>query len=165
MTEITTRLSEIDREHLDHLYGFGEPLVMIEVFGSVARGEQTPRSDLDVIMVVNETEFKWWMRMVTEYLGHFGRAFSNADFYVAAKYARLQAAAIVFATYPDVFSASSESRTPDVFLFPANWRDRLDTLQKMGRHSDPNFMANVARDALRYDPETELLLGPVYTVG
>lgn len=35
----------------------------------------------------------------------------------------------------------------DVFVFPHDWRDRLDELQNAFPHEDPNFMANIARDA------------------
>lgn len=35
----------------------------------------------------------------------------------------------------------------DIFIFPLNWRKRLDELQGALPHSDPQFMHNIARDA------------------
>ena len=37
----------------------------------------------------------------------------------------------------------------DIFVFPSTWRERLNQLQKDIPHSDPNFMQNIARDAVR----------------
>ncbi len=36
----------------------------------------------------------------------------------------------------------------DLFLFPTNWRHRLGELQDALPHSDPNFMCNIAVDAV-----------------
>lgn len=35
----------------------------------------------------------------------------------------------------------------DIFLFPKNWKDRLDELQHALPHSDPEFMKKLALDA------------------
>lgn len=36
----------------------------------------------------------------------------------------------------------------DIFLFPPDWRERLDELQEALPHTDPDFMRNIARDAI-----------------
>ena len=37
----------------------------------------------------------------------------------------------------------------DIFVFPPDWRDHLRVLQEDLPHRDPNFMENIARDAVR----------------
>ena len=37
----------------------------------------------------------------------------------------------------------------DIFVFPPNWRDKLDQLQEDLPNKDPNFMQNIARDAVK----------------
>jgi predicted nucleotidyltransferase len=37
----------------------------------------------------------------------------------------------------------------DLFVFPPNWRARLDYLQSSLPHKDPNFMHNISNDAFR----------------
>ncbi|MGB2787218.1 MAG: nucleotidyltransferase domain-containing protein [Candidatus Saccharimonadaceae bacterium] len=154
-----------DLHQIQYLASFGGPVQWVEVFGSIARGSGGESSDLDVILVVDDETASKWAENVIKRLGYFGRAFSNSDFYDSAKHARLDVAAEILGTVPEAIYLLWYMRNIDIFLFPPDWRDHLDELQRIGRHSDPMFMQNVARDALRYDPETELLLGPVYTVG
>ena len=37
----------------------------------------------------------------------------------------------------------------DLFLFTDDWRERLDYYQEALPHEDPNFMRNIARDAIK----------------
>ncbi len=37
----------------------------------------------------------------------------------------------------------------DIFVFPLEWREYLDVLQKALPHEDPNFMKNIAKDAVK----------------
>lgn len=155
-----------DLRQIQYLASFGEPVRSVEVFGSIARGNGGEFSDLDVILVVDDETASKWTEDVKKRLGYFGMAFSNGGFYDSAKDARLEIAAEILGTVPEaMFESPWYVRTIDVFLFPPDWRDRLDELQIIGQHSDPTFMQNVALDALRYDPKLELLLGAVYTVG
>lgn len=154
-----------DLRQIQYLASFGEPVQSVEVFGSISRLERGEFSDLDVILVVDSETASKWAEDVKKRLGYFGLAFSNGGFYDSAKDARLEIAAEILGTVPEAMYLPQYTRDIDIFLFPPNWRDRLDELQVIGRHSDPEFMQNVALDAVRYDPELELLIGAVYTVG
>lgn len=115
----------------------------VELFGSSARGHAQINSDFDLIVIVDEEVFEQWIKMVT---------LDNVDqnFYGSLKSDRLRVAAFLLGAY---WLEQGWPQVLDVFLFPANWQERLGEIQDRGRHSDTDFMANVARDAVRFDPE------------
>lgn len=123
----------------------------VEVFGSVARGQEG--NDLDLILVCDEETSKLFTELVeTEAkisrLPHTGR-------YHGYALTRSNIAELVLA--PDICdennqfeAALAESEVGiDIFIFPPDWRNRLDELQGRMEHDDPKFMAKIAKDARR----------------
>lgn len=130
----------------------------VEIFGSVARGEAKPGSDIDLIVVPHYSHIAaTWATLV----GHqcdgvsyasatprnevFRRIF-DVDLDTPPFAYRWEAARGMLGL-PD---ASLAARV-DVFVFPPDWRNKLDELQLILSHTDPEFMQNIARDALRYN--------------
>lgn len=110
----------------------------VEFFGSTARGDDTVTSDLDVIVSVDEATFLRWMRSVTF-------KDEGCNFYGSQKVDRLEAASVCLGT--GHWLVEGWKGVLDIFLFPENWKERLNELQEYGRHTDPQFMHKIVKDA------------------
>lgn len=119
----------------------------ILLFGSVARGEQSSASDIDLIITVNDHVYDRWQEALREM---DPSCFATS---VAAKQARLEAASIALCQ-PFVYNSYHMSPI-DLFLLPVNWKSRLDELQTSCGFDDPLFMQNVAKDAESFDPYSD----------
>lgn len=112
----------------------------VEIFGSFARGDQTPTSDLDMILCADEaTALAWLDRLDIE-----------ADMYWNMREARYAATALILDFGPKRLAYLEPwKETLDLFVFPPNWRSRLRSLQKYFPNEE-NFMQDVAHDALQF---------------
>ena len=121
----------------------------VELFGSLARGRGTMDSDFDLIICVDGPIADQWMANVNDELAGFD-TYSPS---VASVRRRLALGAVKID--PDKLEAAVgiQPGKQDFFLFPADWRTRLAELQRLGRHTDVNFMQNIARDARTFVPD------------
>lgn len=117
----------------------------VVVFGSVAR--ENEGEDLDIILICDES-------IVEDFLYYVGDVLVDGeeDPYTKAKDIRRDVALTLLADEKfDVILGKVErfvsAYDMDIFIFPPNWRERLDELQNALPHSDPQFMRNIARDA------------------
>lgn len=146
------------------ILGATRTVLEVEVFGSIARGEATENSDIDLILIVDEPT----ARRFYDYVRFDHELSTN---YRASKWIRCRAANELlgcldptdtveeyFDLLPEcewLYELLDDTLLPreligymfDVFLLPINWKSRLDEFQELGQHSDQEFMRNIARDA------------------
>lgn len=130
------------------LYILGRGVLGIELFGSLARGKGTMDSDFDVIVCVEAFQAFQWLEAVRGQI-------RDRDAYgpSVAKIRRLEAMRTIGITPDRLYAATGiDGWRLDIFVYPPNWRDYLHELQVLGHHTDPNFMRNIARDALTFVP-------------
>ena len=117
-----------------------------EIFGSVARSG-TGR-DIDLIVIVDEGTFQAFVSDVRR--RNEGRnAFdvygkTRQRFFAADEATNGMIGDVVFSNLRGIVRRHDNL---DIFLFPENWRHRLDEIQRALPNRDPNFMKNIARDA------------------
>lgn len=130
----------------DVIMGRGQHVLGVELFGSLARGGGRLGSDLDIIVLVDGFTAALWMFEVRDRI-------DDEDLYdesVAATRQRLALKHLGISS-DELFAATGlPPKKRDIFLFPPDWRSRLGLLQQMGRHKDPEFMTNIARDAIAF---------------
>lgn len=157
VTPIDPRSSLYMRGLANHLGGYifhkGEGVKGVELFGSIARGEGvTLGSDFDVIILVDDLTALLWLCDVKAYADDFDEEIYSES---VAGFRRRSALEIIGLSTDDIFGLTTvQARKQDFFLFPENWRDMLEELQFLGRHRDPEFTRNIARDAVAFDPTT-----------
>lgn len=120
----------------------------VELFGSLARGKGTMGSDFDVIVCVDGFTAAQWMSLVREKIN--GGALYDTSVAALRQRVTLEMIGLSSAQVEDATGISPKKI--DYFLFPLDWRTRLDDLQRLGHHNDPKFMQNIARDALTFVP-------------
>jgi hypothetical protein len=129
-----------------YLLRHGSDVEGVELFGSLSRGEGGQYSDYDLIVCVDGIRAAEWMNQVRDAV--------DGDLYDASV-ARLRqhfALKLIGLTERDVAKAVGIRRDRiDIFVFPTDWRARLHELQEFGDHIDPDFMWNIAEDAIAYD--------------
>jgi len=134
----------------DYIFRYGKGVKGLELFGSIARGDtMTMDSDFDVIVCVSTMDALLWMLEVRRAVE------DDVDLYneSLASVRRRKALECLGISPVDLEAAVGiQPWKQDFFLFPHDWRDLLDELQLLGHHSDPNFMRNIARDALTFVP-------------
>jgi hypothetical protein len=126
----------------------GTGVQRVELFGSLARGKGTMGSDFDVIVCVDGFTSVQWLLDVRNAAG-------VGDMYGPSKASIRQRCALSAIGISPVQIEGATGISPwkqDYFLFPSDWRNRLETLQHLGDHTDPEFMQNIARDALTFVP-------------
>lgn len=124
----------------------------VQVFGSFARGTDKYLSDYDVILVVDEKIANTWLDEVTRHNAERWVCDPfTSDPYHGHRYLRLELAQRLLGLPLNV------DHEIDAFLFPPNWQneDQLIRLQEAGKHHDRKFMANIAHDAIAFNPATE----------
>lgn len=104
------------------------------------------QSDIDLIAIVSEERFADWI----DRIGTFED--ENDGSYSMGKMRRLIASAM---TLEATWLLRGNKNTVDIFLFPADWDTRLDELQELGNHKDPNFMINIMSDAVDFNTKTK----------
>lgn len=135
------------------LIGCGQEVQRIELFGSLARRRGGLESDFDLVIVTSDTLAEQWH--------HTLQAILDDDIYdssVAAVRRELTLEFIGLDESEVLACTGVPERKMDLFLFPANWKHLLSELQEAGRHRDPAFMENIARDAVPYMPGHGFLL-------
>lgn len=117
------------------------PFVLgVEVFGSVARCGKG--DDLDLVVVAEEDDAQAFMRMARK--SALGGALCH--WYAIPSSNRNAIADDLLIV--GIHEIEKEVWVClDVFVFPPDWHDRLDELQRALPHSDPQFMRKIARDA------------------
>ncbi len=123
----------------------------VEVFGSVARDQEG--RDLDLILVCDEETSQLFMEMVEleaeiAKLPKIGRYHGYA---LTRSNIAEEILSDIVASDNNLFEealAASEVGV-DIFIFPPDWRNRLDELQGRMGHDDPKFMQKIAKDARR----------------
>lgn len=118
------------------------PLIWeIHLFGSVARHHQG--NDVDLVLVAGkeyETRF-------LQALKRFGRGGYYYDTWEAREAAAVEALMIPLEIWNGIEQLIAPFRF-DLFVFGANWKQRLDELQRCLPQKDPYFMRNIAHDAI-----------------
>lgn len=127
------------------------------LFGSLARNGRG--RDIDLIVITDEWRSDQFMRTalteMQEIEEHAARLPIIADRIRNGAYGHKQArqaAAIEaiegFEWELDVARSIAYPASIDIFVFPTDWRNRLEVLQLILPHHDPHFMQNIARDAM-----------------
>lgn len=128
------RVSAILKQH---------PLVdQVLLFGSVAR--EGKGNDVDLIVLTNQERARRFISLMN------GRLFPTC--YGIGRTCTRKALDTMDMNFFMLFFQAEEIIGPDridLFVFEANWRERLAYLQHALPHDGPMFMQNVARDALR----------------
>lgn len=134
--------------YIAQLYLSNPHVERVELFGSFGRGEGNSYSDYDLIVVVDEYYAEVWLDAVCDRGADFG---TDNELY----YSRREQRWLATVSLLDVVAGSHWHKL-DVFVFPPNWRDdeELTRLQEEGRHHDPDFMRNIAHDAILFDEVT-----------
>ena len=143
--ELADRVADILRGH--------PRIQKLFLFGSVARdgfGE-----DLDLIIIASDETASRFREIIDIRCGDLPKSVRGlgADLYIM-KRLRFDAADLALQwDIPDViemYEAATEADPVrlDVFVFPPDWKDRLEELQTAVPHKDPKFMENIARDAI-----------------
>jgi len=130
----------------------------VELFGSLARNGQG--NDIDIIIIVDDHDAAEFLDFAGSLMRDFeegenGRARIGCGQRNGAyhhKILRREAAEGVLGGdfCRRLFRAEALARPADldIFVFPRNWREQLDVLQSTLPHSDPEFMQNIAQDAV-----------------
>jgi len=123
-------------------------VLAVQLFGSYSRGEDTKVSDCDLIVVASDAAAYDWLNAIEKDFVTFD---TLSDTYYVGSARRRWAFERHFRPVlpdPDEFY--------DIFVFPSDWQREavLKRLQIRGNHRDPEFMSNIARDAITYDPFT-----------
>jgi len=126
------------------------PRLVLEVwvFGSVAR--DGIGNDLDMIIVAPSDKAEEWsneveckLRMVRP--GSVAPAYS----YSGARHIAASGALGLGFTQALGNAIDITNVAVDLFVFPPNWREDLEGMQAWLPHEDPNFMQNIAEDAVQ----------------
>ena len=127
------------------------------LFGSLARANIG--RDIDLILIADEFRSNIFMSKALEEMSITEsivrlipeRADMIRNGAYGHKRARQDAAVEAIDGLEDVLYSALGVAYPaslDIFVFPPEWRDRLEVLQFFLPHSDPHFMQNIARDAI-----------------
>ena len=130
----------------------------VALFGSMTRDGRG--RDMDIIIVADDDMRAWeFASLVTEMMECFDECGESStlagrrDGAYHHKRLRREAAMDVFGPDFGMRLHRAELITGranlDVFVFPQNWRNLLHELQEALPHSDPMFMENIARDAVK----------------
>ena len=153
-----TKQSVWERKESRRLIGWAEAVQAAKIFcehpeinavlafGSVARDSEG--EDLDIILICDGEIVEDFLYYTQSTLDEF----DEEDPYASAKDLRRDIALTSLADekLDDILNRIERFVSiydMDIFIFPSDWRQRLDELQYALPHSDPNFMHNVARDA------------------
>lgn len=131
-----------------YLLRHGRRVVGIELFGSLARGGGTRSSDFDMIVVVDGFTAALWHMRVLKVMAIQAPGQES----IASVRRRLALKVLEVSSIELEKTTGIHPWKQDFFLFPPDWRQRLPELQMVGSHKDPEFMANIARDARTYVP-------------
>jgi hypothetical protein len=121
------------------------------LFGSVAR--LGSGKDIDLIIVAHEALAERFLRSIKILYPNYRRHERLAIY--PMKTIRRNAADFAFwngRDSPTLLQEAVSAAHPvelDIFVFPPNWRDQLDRLQTDFPNRDPEFMENIARDAIK----------------
>jgi len=123
----------------------------VEIFGSVAR--DGVGNDLDIILLIDTNRFSSLYYDIAEF-PYYGAGW---DFFrpgIGAESTKLMRIELIQETLEmedEMFRAEQlvGFGNMDIFVMDPKWRERLDYHQEMMEHRDPNFMCNIARDAVR----------------
>ncbi|MBI3984092.1 nucleotidyltransferase domain-containing protein [Candidatus Microgenomates bacterium] len=125
-------------------------IIRVELFGALSRGGGSLDSDFDLVVCVSRFTAWRWRRKVRKLLH------TDLDLYRWQTASARRKAAFEL-LHIDLEALQKQSDVDpfaiDIFLFVKDWRRRLSKLQKQGHHKDPNFMQNIANDAIRFFPE------------
>lgn len=133
-----------------------EAVEEVSLFGSIARQERYP-GDVDLIAAVPEYLYQMFIReLAGEYslirFTYTGEAEARAKAAHHVFFASLVAQGIGIRAAYDRLHFLRIGKV-DIFLFPSNWKDRQEELQDIFGTEDPQFLANLARDARVYLPD------------
>lgn len=130
----------------------------VYLFGSVARNGTG--NDIDLIATVDEDLFAEWVEAIWAVIDfwsshkrdrstYFNRGLRN---YMTTELTGLPdlCDSVGFRNVLGMKGYPIKSRfvPVDTFLFPHNWLDRLEELQKLFPHDDPDFMMKISKDAV-----------------
>ena len=129
----------------------------IYLFGSVAR--EGAGNDIDIIATVPDKLFSEWTSNVLTAVHSINDTEEKDDSLYFNADLRMSCAADLLGIDPEDFEFYFENVIgvrgypisfsfvyTDLFLFPHNWKERLEELQNMLPHSDPEFMYKIAKD-------------------
>jgi|GEM_PF-2178821 len=124
------------------------PLVaQVELFGSIARDGEG--GDIDLILSVPEDIWNQFRNDMLTVIELEIEVPSFPGYFASSSNRRNIAEWVLFYAAPDDLLDNWIPRQGvDAFLFPKDWKNRIDELQRALPHRDPNFMSNVAQDAI-----------------
>jgi len=115
----------------------------VEVIGSVAR--EGRGNDLDLVLVVDGIAYATYVLSLNE------KMMCGEDYYWDFRQER-HAAALRSLNFSLPLRGWLRLATADVsldlHLLPEGWKTRADEVQHHLRHNDPNFVSNIAKDAV-----------------
>lgn len=117
----------------------------VELFGSLAR--EGKGEDIDLILICDEDTSQIFMHLVEIEARH--SILRNSAWYHNLAQNRSHIAENLLDPEGDgMFEEIWDENIPvDIFIFPPDWRNRLEELQSRIPHDDPKFMENIAQDA------------------
>lgn len=123
----------------------------VHIFGSVARRQASDRSDIDLILGVDEDTHQAWTNACWDI--YQSTAGEDTPLYFGFNAAtRLLAAGMSIPMLWPVLAAVRDSQSVtyplDLLVLPIDWHARLGELQRTGQHKDSEFMQKIDEDAI-----------------
>jgi hypothetical protein len=126
----------------------------VDVIGSVARNKRG--NDLDLVIVVDPVTYTSYVLALREQYPY------GDDFYSSFKEDRLRAALLTlkFTTpFTGWLNLATKGFCLDIHLMPQGWKGEAEAIQGHLSHDDPNFVSNIAKDAVSLNPQWREALG------
>lgn len=129
----------------------------VELFGSVAR--EGSGNDLDLIIIADDDRGSDFISLMGHYL-LMRPSDATADsmqydmkngVYADWRLRQMVTREVLGRDFGSLLTKAQAKiswATTDLFVFPRNWRDYLGALQSALPHGDPDFMQNIAKDAV-----------------
>jgi len=121
----------------------------VELFGSVARDGSG--KDLDLIIISDDSRGMDFIEMMQYHLMTGNVTLMGYGIYADGHLRETVAMRVLREDFDDRLAKARSQISGaniDLFIFPHNWRNHLRSLQNALPHSDPEFMENIARDAV-----------------
>jgi hypothetical protein len=122
----------------------------IELYGSLARGNGTALSDIDMIVLVDGFLAAKWIRMFKDsfrWQGNYSASIKPFRFQAARELLKFDESELVHHTGVD-------KEKIDLSVFPVNWKGLIPEMCEEWHRWNPRFLSDIAADAIRFVPFT-----------
>ncbi len=119
----------------------------VQVVGSVARNRCG--NDLDLVLVVNVFDYASFACRMNDWFG--SDCNEDDDYYAGFKQQRFNVALSILGLPPLAYAwllCATREFSIDLHLMPEGWQEHIDQVQAHLPHDDPNFVRNIANDAV-----------------